>query len=226
VRADNERILKTQEELNAILLEKLCNQNTDKNKGKNSSNSKIAQPKKKERKLEYPESETESVYKDTKDTETSTESSSSPKQRTKKKPKQHDEVMGEFKKIKPPTFNGEVETGEEAEAWLSGMHKYFQIYNYSSELKAQMAIYNLTEKEDIWWQDIKRVKSIKERKITWKTFKRYFKKQYLSEQYYEGKAKEFYELKLGNLTMKYLCSKFLSLLHYVPYIVDEKPKIQ
>jgi hypothetical protein len=34
VREDNEIIIKTQEELNAILLEKLCNKNTDKNKGK------------------------------------------------------------------------------------------------------------------------------------------------------------------------------------------------
>jgi len=37
---------------------------------------------------------------------------------------------------------------------------------------------------------------------------------------------EFYELKLGNLTMKDLCSKFLSLLRYVPYIAEEKPKVQ
>jgi len=51
-----------------------------------------------------------------------------------------------------------VETGEEAEAWLSGMKKYFQIYNYFGELKARMAIYNLTGKADIWWQDIKRMK--------------------------------------------------------------------
>jgi len=58
--------------------------------------------------------------------------------------------------------------------------------------------------------------------LTWKIFN----KQYLSEQYYEGKAKEFYELKLGNMTMKELCSKFLSLLHYVPYIVEEKPNVQ
>ena len=28
------------------------------------------------------------------------------------------------------------------------------------------------------------------------------------------------------MTMKEICSKFLSLLHYVPYIIDEKPKIQ
>jgi hypothetical protein len=85
--------------------------------------------------LEYLKSEIDSIYKDTRDTKTSTESSSSHKQITKKKPKQHDEVMGEFKKIKQPTFNGEVETCEEEEAWLSSMKKYFQIYNYSSELK-------------------------------------------------------------------------------------------
>lgn len=59
--------------------------------------------------------------------------------------------MGEFKKIKPPTFNGEVEKGEEAEAWLFGMKKYFQIYNYSKELKARMAIYYSTRKANIWW---------------------------------------------------------------------------
>jgi len=120
VRVDNERIRNTEEEINSILLEKLCNQNADKNKGKNSINSKIAQPKKKERKLEYPESETESVYKDTKNTKISIESSDSPKQRTKNKSKQHDEVMGEFKKINPPTFNGEV-YGEEAKEWISSI---------------------------------------------------------------------------------------------------------
>ena len=58
-------------------------------------------------------------------------------------------------------FNGEIEKGEEAEAELSDMKKYFQIYNYSNELKAKMAIYNLTGKEDIWWQYIKKVKGIK-----------------------------------------------------------------
>jgi len=47
----------------------------------------------------------------------------------------------------------------------------------------------------------------------------------LSEQYFEEKAKEFNELRLGTLTMKELCSKFLSLLRYVPYLVDEKPKV-
>ena len=65
-----------------------------------------------------------------------------------------------------------------------------------------------------------------EKEVNWSTFKRYFKKKFLSEQYYEERAKEFYELKLGSMTMKELNSKFLSLLRYVPYLVDKKPKVQ
>ena len=71
-----------------------------------------------------------------------------------------------FNKIKPPMFNGEIEKGKEENAQLFSMKKYFQIYNYSYELKAKMAIQNLTGKTDIWWQDIKKVKGIKEMYVT------------------------------------------------------------
>ena len=47
----------------------------------------------------------------------------------------------------------------------------------------------------------------------------------MPERYYEERVKEFYELKLGTMNMKELNNKFLSLLQYVPYIVDEKPKV-
>ena len=105
-------------------------------------------------------------------------------------------------------FNAEVEKGEEFEAWLSGMKNYFQIYNYFDILKAQMAIYNLTGKSDIWWQDIKRVKNLKEKDVTWRIFKKYFKNKLLSEQYYEERDNKFYEIKLGSMSMKELSSKF------------------
>ena len=39
----------------------------------------------------------------------------------------------------------------------------------------------------------------------------------MSEKYYEEQAKEFYDLRLGTMSMKELNSKFLSLLRYVPY---------
>ena len=94
-------------------------------------------------------------------------------------------------------FNLEVEKGEEVKAWLSRMKKYFQIYNYSDKVKSWMAIYNLTEKDEIWWQNIKRVKNLKEKYLTWRVFKKYFKRKFLSEQYYEERYKDFYGHKLG-----------------------------
>ena len=81
-------------------------------------------------------------------------------------------------------FNEELEKVEKFEAWLLGMKKYIQIYNYFDILKDQMAIYNLTGKADNWWQDIKRVKKLKEKYLTWRVFKKYFKRKFLSEQYY------------------------------------------
>ena len=65
------------------------------------------------------------------------------------------------------------------------MKKYFHIYNYSDRQKARMAIYNLTEKADISWQDIKRVKNMKEKYLTSRVFKKYFKRNFMSRQYYE-----------------------------------------
>ena len=67
---------------------------------------------------------------------------------------------------------------------------------------------------------------MKEKYLTWRVSKKYFKRKFLYEQYYEERDKEFYELKLGSTSMKELSIKFLSLLRYAPYIIDENPKIQ
>ena len=48
-------------------------------------------------------------------------------------------------------LNGEIEKWKEVEVGLSRMKKYIDIYNSSDKLKANMAIYNLTRKVDIWW---------------------------------------------------------------------------
>ena len=43
----------------------------------------------------------------------------------------------------------------------------------------------MTGKGDISWKDIKKVKGIKKWYVTWKTFKKLFKRKYLSQHYYE-----------------------------------------
>ena len=42
----------------------------------------------------------------------------------------------------------------------------------------------------------------------------------MEERYYDEKVKEFNELKLGNLTIDEIVTKFLNLQCYVPYIKD------
>lgn len=56
---------------------------------------------------------------------------------------QKDELQGELRKIKPPIFKGDSEKGDDVEAWLLGMRKYFRIYNYSSRMEANICIHQL-----------------------------------------------------------------------------------
>jgi len=163
VKADNECILKAQEELNNVILNKLLSQEEIKKKEPINQPDETASYKWKSRRIDPLGSDSSSANGDQaeqhkNETKNSSEPNHSESWKDKRKCRYNDEITGEFNKIKAPTFNGEVETGEEVEAWLFGMTKYFQIYNYSSEMKARITIYNLTGKADIWWQDVKGMK--------------------------------------------------------------------
>ena len=64
------------------------------------------------------------------DRETHSSSSLSPTRKHQKS--RREELKGEMNKIKPPTFDGENKKEEDAETWLLGMKKYFQLQNYSA----------------------------------------------------------------------------------------------
>jgi hypothetical protein len=127
---------------------------------------------------------------------------------------------------KPNSFDGEIKKGEEAEAWLLGLKKYFRVPDFLENMKARVATFNLNGKASIWWEDLKNVKGVCEEDLSWEWFEKYFRKKYLSEKYFDEKTKEFYELKLGQLTIEEYVKKFLDLLRYVPYIKAEKAKVQ
>eukprot|EP00253_Pinus_taeda_P011485 PITA_11485 len=134
------------------------------------------------------------------------------------------ELQGEFRKIKPPHFDGEQE--EVAEAWIINMNKYFQLYEYDNNLKARLAIFQLQGKATLWWEEVKLVKGVTEQNITWDNFQKFFKERYLTERFYDEKAREFHDLRLGQQTMDEFITRFTSLLRYVPYIREEKAKVQ
>ena len=55
----------------------------------------------------------------------------------KNKETHRDRSQDEFKKSNPPTFDGEVKNGQEAEAWLLGIKKYFQVQGLFREHEGQ-----------------------------------------------------------------------------------------
>jgi hypothetical protein len=63
----------------------------------------------------------------------------------KKKKTSKSQKFEEFRKAKPPSFDGEIKKGEEAEAWLLGLKKYFRVHDFSENLKALVATFNLNE---------------------------------------------------------------------------------
>jgi hypothetical protein len=82
-----------------------------------------------------PDNSTKKKSGDSEDSSSSRTSSYSPKKWKKQKTsKSH--KFDEFKKAKPPSFDGEIKKGEEDEAWLLGLKKYFRFHDFSENLKA------------------------------------------------------------------------------------------
>jgi hypothetical protein len=236
-KADNERMMKEQEkqtEINAVLLQSLSDLQRQmqhepevQKHGRISGHTERSTSRKvhPRGKGPVPDDSTEKEAGDSEGSSSSrTSSYSRRKQKKQKTSKSH--KFEEFRKAKPPSFDGEIKKGEEAEAWLLGLKKYFRVHDFSENLKARVATFNLNGKASIWWEDLKNMKGVREEDLSWKRFEKYFRKKYLSERYFDEKAKEFYELKLGQLTIEEYVNKFLDLLRYVPYIKAEKAKAQ
>jgi hypothetical protein len=92
-----------------------------------------------------------------------------------------------LRKLNLPSFDGEREAKDDVKAWLLGIGKNFQFHKYSYNLEAIISTYHLHGKTTMWWDQLKKFEHINESRITWKKFKRYFQKEFLSKQYYEKK---------------------------------------
>jgi hypothetical protein len=136
-KADNERMMKEQEkqtEINAILLQslfdlqrKMQHEPEMQNHGRVSGHTERSTSRKvhPRGKGSVPDDSTEKVFSDLEGSSSSrTSSYSRKKQKKQKTSKSH--KFEEFRKAKPPSFDGEIKKGEEAEAWLLGIKKIFQ----------------------------------------------------------------------------------------------------
>jgi len=77
----------------------------------------------------------------------------------------------------------------------------------------------------MWWDQLKQVEHINERRITLKKLMRYLYKKYLSKHFYDKNMQELFEIRLGNMTMVEYENNFLGLSKYVGFIKNEKVKM-
>ena len=106
VKKENERILRAQEELNQILLEKF--QNEGKYKQVESDNTSYQHKSKRSKHSKIESRSSSEIYGDShrKKPQYSSDSNEDNYHSRKRKYNPCEEISGEFKKIKPPTFNG------------------------------------------------------------------------------------------------------------------------
>lgn len=77
------------------------------------------------------------------------------------------------------------------------MNKYFELPEYTDNMKARVAIFNLKGKSYILREYFKWATDMRTDGFSWSQFKWLFRKKYMLERYYDSNAKEFYELKMG-----------------------------
>ena len=112
IKKENERILRAQEELNKILTEIFHAEGS----GKRADSEDISYQHKykKAKQTKNERSSSSEVFGDQRNFHSTSDSSEDNHHTRKRKYKPYEEISGEFKKIKPPTFNGKTEKGEEA----------------------------------------------------------------------------------------------------------------
>jgi len=54
---------------------------------------------------------------------------------------------------------------EDAEAWFPGTNKFLRLHDYSKNMKAKIATFSLKGKTNIWWEDVKNVRGIREEEL-------------------------------------------------------------
>ncbi|KAF5447674.1 hypothetical protein F2P56_033206 [Juglans regia] len=135
----------------------------------------------------------------------------------------------QFCRLHPPMFNGKADVME-SDNWISRLEKIFWAIDCTEEQMVEFAMYNLADVADVWWVSTRKLikqELGEETPITWTRFKQVFRDQFFPEVFREAKAREFADLRQGDMSVHQYALKFIELSHFAPYLIpDESRKAQ
>ncbi|XP_028123199.1 uncharacterized protein LOC114320263 [Camellia sinensis] len=115
----------------------------------------------------------------------------------------------EFKKMKPPLFNGGIEPMK-AEAWVLGIEKLFEVFPCTEAQKVQLAAFTLEDEAQRWWMLPG---------VTWDRFLELFYDKYFPQSIRDKKVTEFETLRQGNKTIAEYEAQFAELARFAPHML-------
>jgi hypothetical protein len=132
----------------------------------------------------------------------------------------------EFRKQNPPTFAGETDLMV-AENWLLKMEKLLKVLHYTDSQKVEYATFTLEGPAERWWAGTEVL--LKEElgenaRITWDKFKEVFNETYFPEVVSDRKAREFFDLVQGSMTVEEYAVKFIDLSRFAPHLIPDEHK--
>ena len=121
-----------------------------------------------------------------------------------------------FQSNKPLKFCGNFDA-EGAKLWLEEIENIFTAMGCRAEQKVTFATFMLVGEAKNWWKFIKPSLSAEEGFVIWETFREKFLENYFPVDLRKRKAREFLDLKQGDMSVGEYTSKFNELLQYWPH---------
>ncbi|XP_075515837.1 uncharacterized protein LOC142550643 [Primulina tabacum] len=98
------------------------------------------------------------------------------------------------------------------------MNYLFNLVEYTPELRLKLAVYQLKDRAQLWWEATEEAIRESSQIISWEVFRTHFIQEYSPPSYYSAKEAEFNQLVQGNISVGEYASQFYALLAYVPHV--------
>ncbi|XP_027337103.1 uncharacterized protein LOC113850756 [Abrus precatorius] len=128
--------------------------------------------------------------------------------------------LSSFTKHDPPKFEGKFDP-EGSQRWIADIEKIFNAMGCREEHKVGYATCMLCGEVEDWWKYAGQTLPQEEGHITWEVFKTCFLGNYFPKDLQKQKAREFLELKQGDMSVEDYAAKFHELMKFWPHYQHE-----
>ncbi|XP_042027265.1 uncharacterized protein LOC121774459 [Salvia splendens] len=134
-------------------------------------------------------------------------------------------IEKEFRKERPPVFDGMGDPAK-AETWILAIERIFKFLRCTDQERLSCVTYQLTGSAEFWWETKQRMMSQEQLDaLTWEDFKEELYDKYIPRSYRKAKEAEFYNLKLGRMTVTEYDRALCDMSRYAPEQVNTDEKM-